>query len=122
MLNNPIGMKDIASLFSAVTGVDVDENGLFEVAARINNVERAFLVREGIRRKDDSLHGRVMEEPVSTGPHKGKKLDKKKFAKMLDEYYENVGWDRETGIPTRATLESLGLKDVADDLEKMGRP
>ena len=34
---------------------------------------------------------------------------------MLDEYYEIVGWDERTGIPKRSTLESLGLKDVADD-------
>jgi len=118
-LNNPMTMKDIAALFSAVTGVEMDEDGLFEVAARINNVERAFLVREGIRRKDDTIHGKMMEEPVPTGPHKGKRLDKEKFSKMLDEYYELVGWDKESGIPKRSTLESLGLKDVADNLEGM---
>jgi len=118
-LNNPIGMKDMAELFSAVTGIDMDEKDLFKVAARINNVERAYLVREGIRRKDDTIHGRGMEEPVPTGPHKGKKIDQDKFAEMLNDYYEIVGWDKETGIPTRETLESLGLKDVADDLEKL---
>jgi aldehyde:ferredoxin oxidoreductase len=90
------------------------------VAARINNVERAFLVKEGIRRKDDIIHGRIMDEPVPSGIHKGKGIDKEKFVGMLDDYYEIVGWDKETGIPTRTTLESLGLKDIADDLEKLG--
>jgi len=120
-LNNPMGMKDIADLFSAVTGVEMDEQCLSKVADRVNNVERAFLVREGITRKDDTLHGRMMEEPVPSGIHQGKKLDKKKFDEMLDDYYEIVGWDKETGIPTRKTLESLGLRDIADDLEKMQR-
>ncbi|MBW1888645.1 MAG: aldehyde ferredoxin oxidoreductase family protein, partial [Deltaproteobacteria bacterium] len=115
-LANPMGINDMAKLFSAVTGVEMDEKGLFEVAARVNNVERAFLVREGIRRKDDTIHGRMMEEPVPSGPHKGKRLDKKRFANMLDDFYEIVGWDKNTGIPKRSTLESLGLKDVADDL------
>jgi len=78
-------------------------------------------VREGIGRKDDIIHGRAMEEPVPDGPNKGKRLDRAMFEKMLDEYYEVVGWDKETGVPTRATLESLGLKDIADDLERMGK-
>ena len=30
-------------------------------------------------------------------------------------------WDGETGIPTRQTLCSLKLDDVADDLEKLGK-
>jgi len=113
-----IRIKDMAELVSAATGLQMDENQLMRVAARINNVERAYLVREGITRKDDFIFGRAMEEPVPSGPYKGEKLDKEKFSKMLDEYYEVVGWDKKTGIPKRETLESLGLKDVADDLER----
>jgi len=37
---------------------------------------------------------------------------------MLDQYYDFRGWDRETGIPTRERLLELGLKDIADDMEK----
>ena len=62
-----------------------------------------------------------MDEPVPSGRYKGEKLDRKGFARMLDEYYEAVGWDNKTGVPKRGTLESLGLNDVADDLEKMGK-
>jgi len=120
-MGSAIGIKEMADLVSAATGLQVDENGLLQVAARINNVERAYLVKEGITRKDDTIHGRAMEEPVPSGPFKGERLDKKKFSRMLDEYYEVVGWDKKTGIPTRATFESLGLKDVADDLENMGK-
>jgi aldehyde:ferredoxin oxidoreductase len=40
---------------------------------------------------------------------------------MLDDYYEARGWDKETGLPTRSKLESLGLKEIADELESMGR-
>jgi len=36
----------------------------------------------------------------------------------LDLYYEVLGYDKATGAPTRATLERLGLKDVADELQK----
>ena len=40
---------------------------------------------------------------------------------MLDEYYQWRGWEKDTGFPTRTKLEELDLKDVADQLEKMGR-
>jgi aldehyde:ferredoxin oxidoreductase len=40
---------------------------------------------------------------------------------MLDNYYKFRGWDKNTGIPTRETLENLGLTYVADELEKLGK-
>ena len=43
-------------------------------------------------------------------------LDKAKFEKLKDHYYAERGWDSATGIPTRAKLEELDLKDVADQL------
>jgi aldehyde:ferredoxin oxidoreductase len=37
-----------------------------------------------------------------------------------DIFYDLLGWDRKTGSPTRAALEKLGLKDVADKLAQLG--
>ena len=39
---------------------------------------------------------------------------------MKDEYYQLRQWDVATGLQTRTKLEELGLKDVAEDLEKRG--
>ncbi len=39
---------------------------------------------------------------------------------MLDDYYRARGWGLD-GLPARPKLEALGLKDVADELESMGR-
>jgi aldehyde:ferredoxin oxidoreductase len=36
-------------------------------------------------------------------------------------FYQLMGCDVKTGNPTRATLEKYGLKDVADELEKLGK-
>jgi hypothetical protein len=33
-------------------------------------------------------------------------------------FYAQMGYDKATGAPTRATLEKLNMKDVADDLGK----
>jgi aldehyde:ferredoxin oxidoreductase len=117
----PIYLKEMGELATAATGVDFNEKTVRELVARINNVERAYLVREGITRKDDTLHGRAMEEPVPSGPYKGERLEQEGMDKMLDDYYSVVGWDRKTGVPMRKTLEGLGLQDVADELASMGK-
>lgn len=116
-----IGLKEMGELLGAATGQDFDAKRMKEIAARIQNVERAFLVREGITRKDDTIHGRAMEEAVPSGPYKGERLEQEGMDRMLDDYYRVVGWDRETGVPTRKTLEELGLSDVADELARMGK-
>ena len=90
------------------------------IADRVYNLERAYNARLGITRKDDTLPRRLLEEPLSdeNSPAKGLVVNLKL---MLDEYYEARGWDRATGYPTRAKLESLDLKEVADELEGLGR-
>jgi aldehyde:ferredoxin oxidoreductase len=60
-----------------------------------------------------------MNEPIATGNFAGVKIEREKFEKMLDEYYDLHGWDRRTSFPTRKALEALGLAAVADDLEKI---
>jgi aldehyde:ferredoxin oxidoreductase len=46
-------------------------------------------------------------------------IDREKFEDLKDAWYELRGSDKNTGAPTRETLEELGLKYIADDLEKM---
>ena len=40
---------------------------------------------------------------------------------MLVEYYNTRRWDQVTGYPTKEKLKELGLGEVADELESMGR-
>jgi aldehyde:ferredoxin oxidoreductase len=99
------------------TGVDFSCEELMKAGERIINIERAFIVREGFRREHDTIPRRMLEEPVPEryyGPISRGDLDR-----MLDEYYEARGWDKGTAIPTRRKLEELGLKEVADELEKL---
>jgi aldehyde:ferredoxin oxidoreductase len=118
-----LGLVDLPTLgemLSAATGIEdfKNEDYLFTVGARILNVERAFNVREGFGRKDDSLPPRFLTEPLKTGPAQGHTFE---LDEMLNQYYEARGWDKSTGYPTRSTLESLGLASVADELGKMDK-
>jgi aldehyde:ferredoxin oxidoreductase len=112
-----IDIKTLGNLFSLVTGVETDEKAMLTATARIYNVERAFLVREGMTRKDDVLGGKWGSEPIPDGPCKGERIDPEKFDKLLDEYYQVRGWDS-MGIPTAATLSALGLEDIAEEIKK----
>ena len=117
-----LGPDDLAELYSAATGREVDMDEFMLMGERIHNIEKAFnVLHAGFSRRDDYPPQRLMEEPVKSGPMRGERLHREKWDQMLDEYYELHGWDKQTSWQTRRCLEDLGLKRVADDLEKAGR-
>jgi len=103
---------EMAEALHVVTGVDLFSSVSYvrEAAERIVILRRMFNIREGLRRKDDTLPERFLREPMPSGPAKGHvcRLDE-----MLDEYYEHRGIDKTTGIPKDETLIRLGLGDLA---------
>lgn len=111
-----IGLEEMTEYFNAVTGLNYTWKDLLKCGTRIYNVERAMQARFGLRRKEDYPPVRCFEEPVPSGPLQGAVLDREKYEDLLSAYYLYRGWNEE-GIPERKTLESLGLNDVADDLE-----
>jgi aldehyde:ferredoxin oxidoreductase len=106
--------EDIVPVIAEATGWEFDENDFRQAGERIFNLARAFNIREGCTRADDTLPKRLLEEPLSDGPAKGQVVD---LDPLLDAYYEFRGWDKATGRPTAAKLKELGLGDLID---KMG--
>jgi len=51
----------------------------------------------------------------------GRHLDKAKFEEFKTRFYNLEGWDSHSGWPKRRTLELMGLKFIADELEKKGK-
>jgi aldehyde:ferredoxin oxidoreductase len=105
--------EDIVPVINSATGWDLDVAGFRQAGERIFNLARAFNVREGLRRKDDTLPARLLEDPLPDGPAAGLTVD---LDPLLDAYYEFRGWDRQTGIPTREKLRELELDFVIDEL------
>lgn len=116
-----IDPKIMAEMYTYASGIDLEEDEMLSVGKRIVTLEKAFNVREGATRKDDTLPWRFMNEPVPTGPRKGMKTTREELDGMLDEYYGLHGWDKETSWPTKETLTSLGLEDVAAELARLGK-
>ena len=117
-----INPQELAHLYSLATGIEVSESELLKIGERIHNVEKIFnVIHAGFTRKDDYPPEMFMKEPVKSGPLKGELLQRSEWDKMLDEYYDLHGWDRETSFPKRETLAEAGLGTVADDLDKIGK-
>ncbi|MEM2986927.1 MAG: aldehyde ferredoxin oxidoreductase C-terminal domain-containing protein, partial [Nitrososphaerota archaeon] len=72
------------------------------------------------RKDDEAIIPYFEYEEFFIGPlGKREKLNREKFKKLLNEYYELRGWDIETGRPKSEKLIQLGLKDVALELKKL---
>jgi len=108
----------VARFFNAATGLNLTEEEVLRTGERIVNVERAFNVREGLTRKDDTLPDRVLNEPMPDGFAKGQIVN---LEPMLDEYYGFRGWEKASGLPTKRKLVELGLNDIAEDLSRLGK-
>lgn len=116
-----MGPTHFAKLYSACTGWHTTPLEVMKAGERIFNLMKAYIVREGLTRKDDDWPARFYEEPLPEGPAKGTVLSRDKVNRLLDQYYELMGWDKDTGLPTKEKLVKLGLEEVADELESIGR-
>jgi aldehyde:ferredoxin oxidoreductase len=108
--------QNMARLMEAVTGLPFTPEEIQKVGERVNNLAKAFNVREGFTRADDTFPERLMTEPLKAGNSKGQMISKEDLDTMLDEYYSLRGWDVKTGMPTREKLTDLRLEYVADAL------
>jgi len=115
-------VSDYAELIPSAMGISLTEEELMIIGRRGANLEKAFnTIHAGFARKDDYPPRRYMEEPIKSGPHAGQRCDKEKWDEMLDRFYELHGWDKRTSWQTRECLDTLGLEDVAERLERAGR-
>ena len=92
------------------------------IAEKAINIQKSFnTIHADFTRQDDYPPSRLLEVPIQSGPFKGSIIDKSKWDKMLDEYYELHGWDRSTGRQTASQLRNLELEEVANRLAGQGR-
>jgi aldehyde:ferredoxin oxidoreductase len=106
--------ENMAQMMGLALGLEVSEEDLMAGGRRVVTIERCFNVREGATRKDDTLPWRMMHEGAPSGPNAGVVTSQDELSRMLDEYYDLHGWDKETARPTPQTLEALGLSWIID--------
>jgi benzoyl-CoA reductase subunit BamB len=107
-LKPPYHIHNYPKLISAATGIDMDEEKLKDVYRRNRNLVRAINVRRGMRRADE-------KPPEDHWKKRFPELEQK----LLDTYYKFKGWSL-NGVPTKETLQELGLGYVAEDFQQRG--
>ncbi len=96
------------------TGRTFTQDDVIKIGARIATLRIAFNLREGFRNVDIDLPGRMIgNPPLQSGPNAGVSID---VDVQTRDYCAAMGWDAETGVPTKDTLEDLELDFAVADL------
>jgi aldehyde:ferredoxin oxidoreductase len=96
----------VLDALQGVTGWDIDQEGVVMAAHRGLAMARLFNMREGLGRETDVLPKRFQQDLPK---HKG--LSPEQQDEIVTGYYREHGWNEETGRPTTATIERLGIRD-----------
>ncbi len=107
-LKPPYHIHNYPKFISAGAGIDMDEAKLSQAAKRYRTLVRAINISRGMRRKDE-------KPPQNHWKKRFPELEQE----LLDTYYRFKGWN-EDGIPTRESLDELGLGYVGEAFVKRG--
>ncbi len=107
-LKPPYHIHNYPKFISSGAGIEMDEEKLKLAAKRYRTLVRAINIRRGMRRKDE-------KPPENHWKKRFPELEEQ----LLDAYYQLKGWNKD-GIPTKASLEELGLGYVSEDFLQRG--
>ena len=115
-----------AKFFSAVTGINKSRDELWQDGLRILTLYRALTVRS-MNQVDMRTQHDIIPEWAFSYPHDAVPfepgsniLDKADMETAKDMFYDQLGYDRKTGSPTKATLTKLNMDYVAEELAPKG--
>lgn len=78
---------------------------LMQAGERATTIKRLISCKLGVKKEHDSLP-KIVSTRLSSGGSSGNTLELEKHLKV---YYNERGWDWETGMPTKEKLEELGI-------------
>jgi benzoyl-CoA reductase subunit BamB len=107
-LKPPYHIHNYPKFISSGAGIDMDEEKLSQAAKRYRTLVRAINISRGMRRKDD-------KPPENHWKKRFPELEEE----LLDTYYKFKGWNSD-GIPTKESLDELGLNYVSEDFIQRG--
>jgi aldehyde:ferredoxin oxidoreductase len=97
----------IFNWLNAATGWDYNPDQYMEIGKRIQTLRQLFNVREGIDPHSFIIPNRIAgNPPLEEGPLKGKTVP---IEAMIKNYWKHFGWDENSGVPLKTTIEQLEL-------------
>jgi aldehyde:ferredoxin oxidoreductase len=120
---------------NAVTGKNISFEDGVEIGRKIWNIDRSLWTLQGRHRDMEVFTGYIYDVPTTTPyylpVYKNKKwsystctgrvLNREKFEAWKTKFYDFEGWNSANGWPKRKTLESMGLRKIADALQEKSR-
>jgi aldehyde:ferredoxin oxidoreductase len=118
-------LDDCAELYSSFKGIEISPVEMKKAGERVWNLYKMINVREGFERKDDLFPEKwltpikgEMGEKILMDYFETKNLTREDLQNLLDDYYDECGWDKIRGIPTEEKLKDLGLTQAIGDLRE----
>ena len=115
-----------AKIFAAVTGVNKTGDDLDKDGIRAWMLQRVYTMRQlgssNMRKDHDLVPGWIYTDPKDRKPFTTGtvRMDPDDINKSFDIFFEQVGCDKETGVPTTDTLKAYRLDFVIPVLQKEG--
>ncbi|HTY64251.1 MAG TPA: aldehyde ferredoxin oxidoreductase N-terminal domain-containing protein [Acidobacteriota bacterium] len=120
--------------WNAVTGKNITFADGMETGRKIWNMDKAIWVLQGRHRNQEVFPNYLYNKPSEAhvlpvfhngewtyAANAGRKLDRAKVEEWKTKFYDFEGWNTDNGWPKRKTLESLGMKKVADTLQRKNK-
>jgi aldehyde:ferredoxin oxidoreductase len=107
-------MENLCRALNAATGWQYTADEGMRFGRRVAAILRAVRLRCGIGPDKERPSVRYGSTPHD-GPAKGQAISEQ-WERMVDVWYQKVGYDRKTGKPLPQTLKGLGLDWLAKDL------
>lgn len=116
----PWSVDQTVELVRTITGWKTNAFELQMVAQRGVTLARVFNVRAGLTRADDVLPIRLSKPFNTSGAGFEKPVDPRVLDEHVGVFYGMMGWDPETGVPTRARLQALDVEWAIEDCTPQG--
>jgi aldehyde:ferredoxin oxidoreductase len=115
-MNRFYSLNLVTEFYNLITGFELNKKELILSAERSWNLLKVLNVNEGFSRKDDKFPKNWFK-PLKYGENNLELYDfygnvqitPTIANQLLDDYYDERGWDKITGIPTKSKLQELGL-------------
>jgi len=113
------GPEEMAQAISAATGATTTKDTLTDAHRRRRLLELSyFKLCQRVFGEKEEIPVKLLN-PRPDGKFKGSMFNIEKMLQTISRYYELMGIDPETQLPTTKELERLGMKDIAGILEKL---
>jgi len=118
-VRNYFDMGVFEKLYERATGKHKEKEEIKRAGERAFVMIKVLNARMGFNRKDDKVPERWFEPIYVEGKEQvfedyyGHPISRNEIEKLLDDYYDERGFDISKGTPSRSKLIELGLGDVA---------